>query len=115
MSIARIVLLVFAFINVLGLVWFFEDVSGSTFIYGITTISCALIVAFVPGSAIDSSKHIGMIVLLLCVIGVIAISLLILQDYQRKYGADTGAIFMRVLFASVFVSVGLEIRRRISK
>lgn len=114
MHIARTAAVIFALINVLGLVWYLDTIQTSTLVYGVTAIISALIVASTPRSLITTNKAIAMTMLVLCIVGIGAIAFLIMQDYQRTYGPDMGAITLRVFFASTFVFMGLAIRRHIS-
>jgi len=114
MHIARTAAVIFALINVLGLVWYMDTVQSSTLLYGVTAIICALVVSLTPRSLITANKTIAMAMLVLCIVGIGAIAFLVMQDYQRSYGPDMGAITLRVLFASTFVFIGLAIRRHAS-
>jgi len=111
MYIARAAAIIFALMNMVGLVWFVDTVQGSIFFFGIVTIACALAVSMTPRNLINNDT-IRWILIALCIAGVGALFALITKDYQRAYGPDFGAIIMRLLFASTFVFMGLEIYRK---
>lgn len=109
MSTARIVAIIFSFVNMLGLFWFLDSLVGSTVVFGALSIICALAVALAPRENVRVNTLFRNALLVLCLIGVGALVMLIAQDYQRTYGPDIGAITLRAIFAASFIFMAIEI------
>jgi len=110
MYIARVAAVIFAIMNLVGLVWFSDAIRPSVLFFGIAAIICALIVSLAPRRLINNAS-IRWMLIVLCMIGIGAIFALIAKDFQRTYGPDFGAIIMRLLFVFTFVYMGLDIYR----
>lgn len=110
MNVARIVAIIFSLINALGMVWFIDTIQPFSLFFGGVSIACALMVSLTPRRLISNSA-IRSVLMTLCIVGIISLFSLITKDYQRTYGPDYGAIIMRLLFAYIFVSIGLDIFR----
>jgi ABC-type uncharacterized transport system permease subunit len=110
MLIIRSASLVFALMNIVGLIWFLDATKTSIFILGIVAVVCAVLVSIAPRNLV-ANKVIRQTLIVLCATGICALMALIAKDFQREYGPDYGAIVLRILFAYTFAAMALDIYR----
>ncbi|MBI5462405.1 MAG: hypothetical protein HY941_09490 [Gammaproteobacteria bacterium] len=108
MYIVRVASVIFALMNIVGLVWFLDATQAYVDAFGVVAIICALLVSMTPRKLLGN-EGIKATLIALCIAGICALVALIAKDYQREYGPDYGAIMLRALFAYTFVAMGLDL------
>ena len=105
---ARVISILFAVLSLIGIVWFIDTSKSSVVIPGLITIACALIVSMAPRKYANSPSA-KWVLIALCFLGVSALCFMIRNDYGRAYGPDYGAIILRIIFASTFIAIGVDL------
>lgn len=104
----RIVLSLFGLSNILGAIWYFPTISIFVSVSAIILGVLELLIAITLTGKIRQPNQIFNYFLIICV-AMIAIQ--IYPSFRHEYGIDWGAVFLRIIEISIFLSIFMLIRR----